>query len=591
MSAPSLPVSSFLFLVACAAVSCGKDEPAPRRGPDQRTQVAARPVPKEIDLPPLEGPSPVHFVDGTEEAGIDFVLEAGKSEDFFYVEFMSGGAAFFDADSDGDVDLFLANGKRLKGPPVDPAPTNALYLNDGTGHFTDATEASGLGDPRYSVAACAADYDNDGDTDLYVENFDGDNALWRNNGDGTFTDVAAQAGVTGGGAFGSSCAFADVDGDGLVDLYVAYCNEASVELNKTCSWPRRDGTGNARRYCNPENYRPVPDRLYRNNGDGTFEDISLASGIQSSVGRSLGVAFADYDDDGDQDLFVSCDRTENLYYENDGSGHFTEGALVAGLAVSDDGKRQAGMGIVSGDWSGDGRIDVAVTYFEREWNAFYKNMGHHTFAEWARQNGTASASFLLLAWGIEFFDADLDTNLDCMVVNGHIMDNVTLFREPVAGYEQPNLFYLNRGDALFQSLGTEAGPALGIEKVSRGLLIADIDNDGDVDALVTNLQDRVDLLRNDSPRGGKHFLSVHLVGTKSNRSAIGARVIAHLDGKDLVREVHSGQSYLCQSDLRQHFGLGEADVVPDLEIRWPSGIVTHLENVAADQFLEVVEGE
>jgi hypothetical protein len=548
---------------------------------------AAGPSGSEADSPePVS--STVRFVDGTAAAGIDFVHESGKSEEFFSVEYMTGGAIFFDAEGDGDQDLYMMNGTRLVGPPQDPPPVDPFYRNDGTGRFRDETAGSGLGDPRYSEAVSGADIDNDGDIDLHVTNFDEANALYRNDGTGRFEDVAAEAGVEGGPCMDSASAFADVDRDGWLDLYVGYYFNHSMEYNRKCAPPGRNGKP-IRRYCSVEAYDPLPDMLYRNKGDGTFEDVSESSGIASALGRTMGVAFADYDDDGDPDIFVSCDRSANLYFENVDGRTFREIGLQTGAALAAGGKAQAGMGIAAADFDGDARLDVGITYFEEEWNGFYTNLGNHQLRDMAERNGTARPSYNLLAWGIEFLDADLDADLDCYVANGHIMDNVHLFREPIAPYAQPNLFYLNQGDGMFASLGKAAGPGLEIEKVSRGLAAADVDNDGDVDLLVVNLHDRPDLLINESARESRHWLTVRTVGTKSNRDGIGARVIVHLADRQLVREIHTGQSYFSQSDLRAHFGLGELAVVPRLEVRWPSGARTELVDVAADRILEVVE--
>ncbi len=536
------------------------------------------------------GPSPVRFADGTEEAGIRFRHDNGRSEDLFYVESIPAGAIFFDADQDGAVDLYLLNGTRLAEPQGVPS-LDAFYANDGTGRFTEATDGSGLGDPLFSVGVSGADYDNDGDEDLYVTNFDAPNALYQNDGSARFQDAAGEALVVGGPAFDSSSAFADVDNDGWLDLFVGTYTDHSLSNNPTCAWPKRDGSGSARRYCSVERFQPLPDLLYRNRGDGTFEDVSASSGVSQSNGRTLGVAFADYDDDGDQDLFLASDRGANRYYENLGGLKLQEIGMRTGAALSKDGKKQAGMGIASDDFDGDGRIDVAVTYFEGESNGFYKNLGGHRFVDVADANGTSGPSYALLAWGIDFFDADLDSDLDCLIANGHFIDNAHLFREPLAGYEQSKLFFLNDGEGSFASLGAAAGPAFETERVGRGLATADVDNDGDVDALVANLHDEPELLINHSPRDGKHWLLVHTIGTKSNRDGIGTRVIVHLGEKLLVEEVHSGQSIFSQCDLRAHFGLGESAVVPLLEIRWPSGRVSRLENVAADQILEVVEPE
>lgn len=282
-------------------------------------------------------PSPssgeVHFVEAAKAAGIDFVHDDGRSGEFFYGEVLVGGAIFFDADRDGDPDLYLTNGRRLADPISETTSANAFYLNDGSGTFTDATEASGLGDRRFSAGVCGGDYDNDGDIDLYVTNFPHGNALYRNGGDGTFTDVAPEAGVAGGSAgFDSSCAFADVDGDGWLDLYVGACLDHTMENNQVCHGQRRDGGGEVRRHCNPADYDPLPDALYRNRGDGTFEDMTEAWGV-TGVGRTLGVAFADFDDDGDQDLFVACDRTSNLYYENIDGTRFENKGVTTGAST------------------------------------------------------------------------------------------------------------------------------------------------------------------------------------------------------------------------------------------------------------------
>jgi hypothetical protein len=538
---------------------------------------------------PAPGPPPVLFVDGTQEAGINFVHENGRSDDLYLIESIPAGAIFFDAEGDGDPDVYFINGAFLAAPPLEEPPIDRLYLNDARGRFQESTAGTGLGDPRYSVGVSGADYDNDGDQDLYVANFEDPNALFRNEGNLRFSDVAHAAGVEGTAAFDAPSAFADLDNDGCLDLYVGNYNDHSKANNIPCKMKRRDGKGIERRYCPVERYNPIDDVLYRNRGDGTFEDVSASSGITGHPGRSFGIAFADYDDDGDQDIFVACDNSPNLFFENQGGFRFEEIATQAGVGVDKDGDARGGMGIAVGDLDFDGKLDAAITNFTDEVNGFYRNCGRNLFQAWEHANGSAAASRPFIGWGIEFFDADLDTDLDCLLVNGHFIDNEHLFREPMAGYEQPNLFYLNDGAGMFAEITARAGPGLAIQRVSRGLATADIDGDGDLDALVSNLHARPDLLRNDTPREGKHWLLVRTVGRRSNRDGIGARVIAHLEGRDLVREVHSGQTCLSQSDLRVHFGLGTATVVPELELRWPSGKTSRLSGVAADQVLEVVE--
>jgi len=523
----------------------------------------------------------------TREAGIDFVQDNGRdSGEMFYVEILMAGVVFFDADRDGDPDLYFLNGRPLAGEIPDPVPTNRFYANDGTGFFEDATETSGLGDARYSSGACAGDYDNDGDLDLYVTNFDVANALYENNGEGQFVDVAERAGVEGEPNTPSSSAFADLDNDGWLDLYTGNCLDHSVSNNKPCKVPK-GSDGMRRVYCGPLAFEASTDSLFRNRGDGTFEDITQSSGIGQSSGRTLGVAIADYDDDGDQDIFVACDRSANLLYENLGGASFREVGALSGASLGESGTVQAGMGIVSGDYNGDLRLDVCVTYYAREWNALYRNTGGLRFRDSARKARTLAASRPLMGWGTELFDVDLDGDQDWMVVNGHI--NPFIGQGGRETYGQVNLLYENLGDGTFRSLGTRAGRALEADNVSRGLALADIDGDGDLDAVVGNMHGRPELLRNDTPRNGRHWLMVRTVGTISNRDGIGARVRVELVEGTQIREVRSGQSYLSHSDLSVHFGLGYEDVVPLLEIRWPSGAKSVLRNVQADRHIEVVE--
>ncbi len=532
----------------------------------------------------------VWFEDFTEEAGIAFVEDNGRSSERWYAEILGGGVIFFDAEGDGDPDLYFLNGHPLRRPLQSPAHGNAFYRNAGDGHFTEATAAAGLTDGRYALGACGADYDNDGDQDLYVTHFDEANALYRNDGTGAFTDVAAAAGVEGGPLTDASCAFADVDGDGWLDLYVAYYVDHGYTNQIVCEGTRKDGTGKVARYCTPRAYKPLTDRLYRNRGDGTFQDISVESGIGAHPGNSLGVAFADFDGDRDPDLFVACDRTPNLYFRNDGRGRFTEIGGLTGADLGENGRAQAGMGVNTGDFDGDGTIDVAVTYFHHEPNGLYRSLGNHAFEDASQQAGTARGSIQYVGWGTEFFDADLDGDLDWYVANGHVLDNAAEFGAPGIGYPQQNLFYLNTGGGKFQNLKLQAGPALSIAKVSRGLAAADIDADGDLDLCVANLHDRPDVLRNRSPRRGQHWLMVRTEGTRGNRDGIGARLELTLpDGRVLVREIHSGQSYLSQSDMTAHFGLGLAQSAARLRVLWPSGGVSDLAGVPADQVLRVRE--
>ena len=536
-------------------------------------------------------PSSIHFVEVTQEAGITFDHDQARSEELYQAESLCAGAIFFDADQDGDQDLYFLNGSPVGAEIDDSTPVNTFYLNDGHGAFSDGTADSGLGDPRYGLGVAGADYDNDGDVDLYVTNFEVPNALFQNDGSARFKDVALEAGVPGTHSNDASVAFADLDSDGWLDLYVCNYNDHSVDNHYRCSMPKRDGSGRARRYCTVERYPPVTDVVYRNLGDGTFEDVSESSGIGGHLARSFGISTGDYDLDGDTDIFVASDRSPNLFFENLGGFRFKEIGMQAGVAVNRDGEARAGMGVCARDLDLDGDLDIGVTYFEGEVNGFYENRGNNVFAAWEPRNGTGRSSFPYIGWGIEFFDADLDRDLDCMLANGHFIDNAHLFRETAKGYEQKNLFYLNTGEGDFELLDGRAGPGLELEQVTRGLQIADIDNDGDMDVLAVNLDHPPALLRNDSAREGRHWLMVQLVGTRSNRDGIGARISVQLPDATLVREVRTGQSFAGQSDLRQHFGLGLATEVPKLEVAWPSGAKNELENVAADQLLRIVEPE
>lgn len=529
------------------------------------------------------------FVERTRASGIDFVRENGPSAEFYLAESFCAGAAFFDAEGDGDQDLYLLNGRDLTRPIDADTPANAFYRNDGLGRFEDESAATGLGDRRYSCGVAAGDVDNDGDVDLYVTNFDGENALFRSQDGLRYEDVAREAGVEGSPRFESSCAFVDIDADGWLDLYVTIYTSTTMEDNPVCRMARRNGGDLIRRYCVPDELDPVPDLLYHNLGDGRFEDVSESSGIASVLGRSLGVACGDYDDDGDQDLFVACDRTPNLLFENRGTGFFVERGFAAGVSHDPGGRPRGGMGTTSADFDGDGHLDVAVTYFEREQNGFYRNLGDQSFTDRGDANGAGPPSYDLVGWGIEFFDIDFDGDLDALLVNGHLIENVSDFREPISSYGQRNLLLRNDGGGLFVSVGAGAGPGLALEHVSRGLATADVDGDGDVDALVCNLFGPPDLLINETPRKGRHWLGVRLVGSTSNRDAIGARIVVETEDGTQLREVRSGQSYESQSELVARFGLGSRERVRRVGVRWPSGKQSLLEDVPADQVLEIVE--
>jgi hypothetical protein len=459
-------------------------------------------------------------------------------------------------------------------------------LNDGKGKFSNHSQGSGLDDIRYSVGVCGADYDNDGDTDLYVTNFDSANGLFNNNGTGHFTDMAVTAGVTGARGFDASCAFADIDNDGWLDLYVTYYVDHSKSNNPACR-------NNVRAYCGPHAFKGPKDRLFRNQGNGKFADVSERLGSYTEC-RSLGTLFSDLDNDGDQDIVTTCDRNPNLYFINTANG-FNEIGLSAGMALALDGVAQAGMGIVSGDYDNDGRIDLAATYFVGEANGLYKNLGNNVFLQAQNSAATAHSTARNVSWGTEFLDADLDGDLDWMIANGHAdywVEGMPIKRNGI-DYKLANTLMINQGGSRFKdgfAYGqSQIGSAFSIAKQSRGLATADIDNDGDIDVLITNLNDVPELYRNDTPRHKNNWLKVKTVGTKSNRDGIGARVHVVLPDATLVREIRSGQSYLSQSEMVAHFGLGREGRIPLLRIDWPSGAITELRNLKVNRQITIIE--
>ena len=528
-----------------------------------------------------EGPpaSDVSFADVTVRANAAVTHVNGASADKHLPETMGSGAVFADFDGDGWPDLFLVDGGSMADPQVARRAQHRLLRNRRNGSFEDVTAASGIRQTGYGMGACAGDYDNDGHIDLYVTGVTA-NVLYRNRGDGTFADVTAAAHVAGGG-WSTSCAFADLDLDGDLDLFVTRYVDVSVP-EPFCG----DERTKRRAYCHPLALKPLPNLVFRNDR-GVFADVSESTGIAKYRSNGLGVVISDLDGNGLPDVFVANDSLPNFLFVNDGGWRFTEGALAAGVAVADDGKARAGMGTDTGDYDGDGRIDLIVTNHEFEMTSLYRNLGNRLFGYMTRDSGLAAPTRPYVGFGVLLFDFDNDTRLDVALVNGHVMDNTTLFRQG-STYAQPNLLLRNEDGRRFRAAGNF--PARGTpDKVSRGLAAADYDNDGDLDLLVTNNGDRVDLLRNDGGNA-RRSLIVQLVSRGSAPDGIGARVVATVGSKSLVREVKAGSSYLSQSDTRVHFGLDHAGVVDRLEVRWPAGTTETLRNVAADQILTIREG-
>jgi len=535
------------------------------------------------------GGSAVTFNDATAAAGLaDVVHVHGGTGRKYYIETVPPGVCFLDYDRDGWQDLYFVQSGPLPGAPR-PAgtPHSRLFRNKGDGTFVDVTDKAGVADASgYGNGCTVGDYDNDGDEDLYVTNF-GPSILYRNNGDGTFTDVTQEAGVKDG-LYATSAAWADYDNDGRLDLFVANYVDFTMDDEKFC--------GNARTmrrsYCHPDAYGGLPDVLYHNEGNGKFKEVARASGIWDPDGKGLGVVWFDYDADGDQDLYVANDATINTLYRNDGNGRFTDITLLAGVCCSEDGKPQSGMGTDAGDLDGDGWQDLFVTNLSNETNEFYRNLGGKgLFSIDTYPAGLGEVSLLMTGWGTDMFDYDNDGDLDIVVTNGHPMDDIALDSDIITYAQRPFLFE-NDGHGKFADAGRAHGAYFGTPAVGRGLATADYDNDGDLDFVVAANNGHAKLLRNDGGAAAGRFITLRLEGTRCNRDAIGARVTVRAGGRTQVQEVRSASSYLSQNDMRLHFGLGAATQVDSIEIRWPEKVkkVEKVGPAATDQFLIIREG-
>lgn len=528
------------------------------------------------------------FVDVAEAAGLNKVMFYGEGTQATYItEIMGGGCASFDYDNDGWMDIFIVGGRRLSEVPA--GASNRLYRNNRDGTFTDVTEKAGLFDAGWGVGVCVGDYNNDGFEDLFVTYF-GQNRLYRNNGNGTFTDVTAHAGLANGNVrFSAGCTFVDYNRDGLLDLFVS--NYADVDL-ATLPKPSLE-----RPNCNYEGVPvncgpsglPMPTHaLYRNNGDGTFTDVSKLSGI-AAVRGSYGLTAVAFDADEDSwpDIFVACDSTPSLLLMNNHDGTFREEALVRGVALSENGKEMAGMGVGLGDYDRDGHLDIVRTHYMNQPTGLYHATGKGEFEDVTAQSGLIHEQ-RFVSWGTGIVDLDNDGNPDIFLVTGQVYPELEAVY-PKYPRRGPRLLFRNLGDGTFQKVNEERIPALASRHVSRGCAFGDFDNDGDLDIIIMNQNEPPSLLRNDAPPQN-NWIKVRLHGTKSNRSAIGARVLARDGGKVQVQEVLSQSSYVSSNDPRLHFGLGSADTV-DLEIRWPLGAIEHHKGLPANRLITIHEGD
>jgi len=543
---------------------------------------SAEPPAASVSATAASAPARPWFQDVAAAGGLSAVMLAGGRDKDHILESTGSGAAFFDYDGDGRPDIYLVNGWSLDESPsrVQTRGKAALYRNLGGGRFEDVTERAGVGDGGWGCGVCAGDYDNDGHVDLYVTHF-GANRLYRNRGDGTFEDRAAPAGVADPG-WSAGASFFDADGDGDLDLYVAHYIDCTVDdvlkAERTTTW-----RGRAKVMSGPFGLRGGRDRFFRNRGDGTFSDATDECGLRDDAeAYGLGVLAMDLDRDGDTDLYIANDSNPNFLYRNDGGGRFTEMGLWSGAGLSSEGVAQAGMGVDAADVDGDGRVDLFVTNFARDYSTLYRQTDTLVFEDVTRGHDVAVSTFVPLSWGCAFFDADLDADVDLFVVNGHIYPQVDQVPELGEHYRQTPLLFENRNGRLCDVTARAWGgspPAVS----GRGLALADMDEDGDLDLLVTAMDSPPLLLRNDAPRSGR-WLTVRLLNRRG-APAIGAVAELAAGGVRQQRDVCSGSTYQSQSTFDLHFGLGRAVRVERLEVRWPGGAVSTLRDIEADCLL------
>jgi hypothetical protein len=529
-----------------------------------------------------------NFTDIAEKAGLTMQdIFGGVETKKYIIETTGTGVAIFDYDNDGWPDIFLVNGTRLEGIPKGDAPSNHLYRNNHDGTFTDVTVQAGLNATGWGQGVCVGDYDNDGWEDLFVTYY-GKNRLYHNQG-GVFTEVATKAGVAGSGkAWGSGCAFVDYDRDGKLDLMVT--NYVDFDLSTapapgqraTCLWK------GVPVMCGPRGLPGAKNILYHNKGDGTFEDVTTKAHVDRTDGHySLSVSMLDFDEDGWPDIYVACDSTPSILYRNNHDGTFTDVAVTAGAAFNEDGREQAGMGTTVADFNGDGHLDIFKTNFSDDTSTLYRNNGDGTFTD-----ATSAAGLGLytqyLGWGTMFFDFDNDGWPDLILANGHVYPEVDS-QHLGSSYKEPRILYRNNGDGTFSDISVSAGSGITTPASSRGLAVGDLWNDGRMSVVVSNMNAPASLLVNQA-RTANHWIAIRTVGTKSNRDGIGARITVKVGSRMLVDEVRSGSSYISNSDMRVHFGLGAVAKLDWIEIRWPSGLIERFSDLGVDAIHALKEG-
>jgi enediyne biosynthesis protein E4 len=526
----------------------------------------------------------IAFTDVAQSAGITFRHENAASPEKFLIETMGSGCGWIDYDQNGLLDLYLVNGAATRVfTPKEPV-RSALYRNNGDGTFTDVTMKAGVGaEGLFGMGVAVGDYDNDGFPDLLVLGY-GRCILYHNNQDGTFTDVTSRAGVQNAGLWASSAAWFDYDNDGKLDLVIANYVDWSPERNFYCG----DRGPGMRSYCHPDDFHGQPPTLYHNNGDGTFTNVSKSSGVGLKGGNGLGVVTFDYDNDGWQDIFIANDHMPNYLFHNNRDGTFREVGYLAGVSVSADGQFEAGMGTDAADTTGHGRMDLIVAHLDMQLARVYQNLGDGTFEDATFRSKLSYATYHISTFGTRFMDYDNDGRPDLFMANGHVLDNIERYHSDTK-YAEPKLMFRNTGRGIFENVSDQLGTDFQLPRVSRGAAIGDFDNDGDLDILVNNCGQAPQLLRNDGGNAN-HWLEIFLIGTKSNRDGVGARVRVSAGDLVLHDQRKGGMSYQSAQDPRLHFGLEQHSSVDVIEIFWPSGVKTRLENIRADQIVAVKEG-
>lgn len=534
-------------------------------------------------------PPKINFEDLAARAGLSArMIFGGEHVKKFVVESTGSGAAFFDYDNDGFPDIFLVNGTTLEGFPKGQEPTSHLYHNNRDGTFTDVTQQAGVALSGWGQGVCAGDYDNDGHTDLFVT-FRGHNVLLHNNGDGTFSDFTKKAGLWHDEPqWSTGCSFVDYDRDGHLDLFIAhYVDFNSDDLKNPKAASACDWQG-IPVFCGPLGLKGTHSELYHNNGDGTFTNVSEKSGVANTGAYYCFTPLTgDFDNDGWPDIYVSCDSTASLFFHNNHDGTFTESALTAGVAFNEDGHAQAGMGVDAADYDGGGWLDIIKTNFSGDTPTLYRNNGDGTFSDVTFQAGLGGDTHFL-GWGALFLDFDDDGWPDIFMANGHVYPEID-GKGLNSTFRERNVLFWNERNGKFRDVSLAAGPGITTPFNSHGAAAADTLNDGRVEVLVNNTFDPPSLLKNFGEHG--HWILLKLVGTRSNRDAIGARVILRAAGHEQMQEVRSGGSYISQNDFRLHFGLGEATKVDSIEIYWPSGSTQSFTGIAANRVLQITEGK